>query len=247
VEYTIIGDKEAERRLKFVSMAFKHTKDNFMSLIHTDEAHKECLHPEPDVFIVDCFEKYKSIFDEYPEISAKSIFERYLNDEKNRKRRIEWDVIPAEQYHNLLKRYMEMGEGARIPMNTVLSWFNTIKRNTVILYYISYMHYRKKGFPFEIIPFETTNVQKSQMWLVTRTNFYEWAKFKNGAYGYIDRPFEALFNIMKEYNESMSPEQVLVLINRMLQVSHPASGYRDFTECFIEGGRKTCNKIANWR
>ena len=228
-------------------MIYKHSKDDFMSLIHTEEAHKKCLNPEPDVYITNCFERYKDIFDEFPEITAKSIFERYLDDEKNKKARIEWDVIPAKQYHNLLKRYMEMGDAARIPMYVVLPWFNLIKRNTVILYYISYIHYRKDGFPFEIIPFETTSVEKAQMWLLTRTNFYSWARFKNGSYGYIDRPFESLFDIMKEYNENMAPEQVLILINRMLQVSHPAAGYRDFTECFIEGGRKTCDKITNGR
>lgn len=234
------------KRREFLLQKFKeHERKNFMSIIHSDEAHEKCLHPDKNVYITDFFVEAKDVFDEYPEISSKSIFERYLEDEKNGIKRIKYDVIPAEQYRNLLNRYVEMGEFARIPLDTVTSWYKKIKRNTVILYYVSYMFHRKKGFPFEIIPFETNNVEEAQEWLMTKTNFYRWATFSNGTPGYTDRAFEQLFPILREYRDDMTPEQVLILVNRLIQVSHPAGKFRDFSECFIEGGRKTCDSITN--
>lgn len=245
MESTNTGNRYNRRRFYTPEEIYQRERQDFMNTIHSPEAHKKCLHPDVNVFITDFLTEAKDIFDEYPEISPTSIFERYQNDEKNGVKRIVYDVIPAEQYRNLLKRYVEMGEFARIPKDVVVSWYNKIKRNTVILYYISYMYHRKWGFPFEIIPFETDDVEEAQKWIMTKTNFYRWAVFSNGAPGYADRPFEQLFPILREYREDMTPEQVLILVNRLIQVSHPAGRFRDFSECFIEGGRKTCDSITN--
>ena len=245
MEYTIIGSKESARRKKAAELLYESTQDDFMRVMHNEEAHKKCLNPDPSYHVTDCLNLYKDIFDQYPDISPKTIFERYLKDEENKVRRLKYDVIPAEQYHNLLKRYMEMGEQARIPMDVVVSWYNKIKRNTVILYYITYMYHRKEGFPFEIIPFETTNPVEAQIWLYSNTNFYDWATFSNGQPGFTDRAFEQLFPILKEYRENMTAGEILILVNRLLQVSHPLIKLRDFSECFIEGGRKTCDRITN--
>jgi hypothetical protein len=241
----VIGEKQKERRRYFALLRLKHESNNFMSLIHTDEAHKQTLNPEPGVVITDFLKKEKGIFDEYPELNPKSVFEKYEKDEENGVKRIKWDVIPAEQYHNLLRRYMEMGELARIPRDVVVGWFNKLKRNTVILYYISCIYHRKHDFPFEVVPFETDNVIEAQLWIYVNTNFYNWATFSNGGPAYSDRAFEQLFPLIKSYRENMTPEEILILINRIIQVSHPSQIDRDFTECFIEGGRETCNKITN--
>ena len=245
MEYTIIGDKEKERRTRLLSLIVKHDQGNFMSLIHNEEAHKICLNPDPGVHITDFFVKAKDIFDEYPGISAKVIFNWYLEDEKNGVKRIKWDVIPVEQYANLLQRYMEMGEFARIPRDVVYGWYQKIKRNVVILYYLSYMYYRKYGFPFEIVPFETTDTIKAQMWLVINTNFYSWARFENGGVAYTDRAFEELFPLLREYRDDMTAGEILILINKLIHVVHMRSKVSDISLAFIEGGVKSCDKITN--
>lgn len=234
-----------DRKKYQLSVMVKHGQNNFMFLIHNDEAHEKCLNPEPGVHITDFFVKAKDIFDEYPGISAKAIFDRYLEDEKNGVRRITWDVIPAEQYKNLLQRYMEMGDFARIPRDVVYQWYGKIKRNTVILYYLSYMYHRKYGFPFEIVPIETDNVMEAQTWLMLNTNFYSWAKFEGGGEAYTDRAFEELFPLLREYRDDMTAGEILVLINKLIHVVHIRSGVSDFSLAFIEGGRKACDKISN--
>lgn len=245
MEYPTISEEEKSHRRRVAEMIYKHSQDSFMQLIHNDEAHKRTLNPEEGVVIPDFFKEAKDVFDEYPDISAMSIFERYLDDEKNGVRKIKWDVIPAGQYKLLLERYMDMGEYARIPLGVVSEWFKKLKRNTVILYYLSYMCHRKHGFPFEIVPIETDSVPEAQLWLFVNTNFYSWAKFSTGAQAYSDRAFGQLFKCIRGYKDDMSPEEVLVLINRMIHVSHPRDWTADISECFIEGGRETCNKITN--
>ena len=241
----VIGEKLKERRRYIALLQLKHEPTNHMLLIHTDEAHKKTLHPEPDIYVTDFLKEARDVFDEYPDITSKSIFNRYLEDEKNGIKQIKWDVIPAEQYHNLLERYMEMGEFARIPLDVVTGWFNKIRKNIIILYYLSYMYHRKYGFPFEIVPFETTDIIKAQLWILTETNFYAWATFSNGGPAYSDQAFEKLFPLLREYRPDMSASEVLILINRIIHVSHPRDSKSDFAECFIEGGRETCNKITN--
>ena len=241
----IVSEKQRERRRYISLLQLKHEPTNHMLKIHSDEAHKKTLHPEPDLWVTDFLKEAKDIFDEYPEITPSTIFQKYLDDEKNGINRIKWNVIPAEQYHNLLKRYMEMGEAARIPIDVVTEWFNKLKRNIVILYYLSYMYHRKEGFPFEIVPFETNDVIKAQLWIEINTNFYYWATFSNDGPAYSDQAFEKLFPLIREYNPRMSAGEVLILINRIIHVSHPRDKRSDFTECFIEGGRETCNKITN--
>lgn len=240
-----ITEKQKERRRYITLLQLKHEPKNHMLLVHSDEAHEKTLHPEPDLYVTDFLKEAKDIFDEYPDITPSSIFKRYVDDEEKGIKRIQWDVIPAEQYKNLLERYMEMGEFARIPLDVVTGWFNKIKRNIVILYYLSYMYHRKYGFPFEIVPFETDNVIKAQLWLVVNTNFYGWATFSNRGPAYSDQGFEKLFPLLREYRPDMTAPEVLILINRIIHVSHPRDVESDFTECFIEGGRETCNKITN--
>ena len=241
----VITEKQKERRKYLTLLQLKHEPTNHMLLVHSDEAHEKTLHPEPDLYVTDFLKEAKDIFDEYPAINPASIFQRYRDDEEKDIRRITWDAIPAEQYHNLLKRYMEMGEFARIPKDVVDGWFRKIKRNIVILYYLSYMYHRKYGFPFEIVPFETTSIIKAQLWLVVNTNFYSWATFSNGGPAYSDQAFEKLFPLLRQYKPEMTGDEVLILINRIIQVSHPRDTQSDFTECFIEGGREACNKITN--
>ena len=226
-------------------MMGEYSRRDFMQVIHNDEAHKKTLHPDEDYWVKDHFTESKDIFDEYPGINATSIFNRYLKDDENGVRRIRWDVIPAEQYRNLLSRYMEMDEFARIPRNVVVGWYEKIKKNTVILYYLAYMYHRKQGFPFEIVPFETNDPVKAQSWLFAYTNFYNWATFSNGQSAYTDRAFDELFPLLREYREDMEPEEILILINKLLHVVHRRSNTMDFTQAFIEGGMNTCNKITN--
>ena len=240
-----ITEKQKERRKYIALLQLKHEPENHMLLIHSDQAHKKTLHPEPDLYVTDFLKEAKDIFDEYPDINPTSIFQRYLDDEEKGIHRIVWDVMPAEQYRNLLERYMEMGEFARIPKDVVDGWFRKIKRNIVILYYLSCMYHRKHDFPFEIVPFETTSIIKAQLWLFVETNFYNWATFSNGGPAYSDQGFEKLFPLLREYRADMRAPEVLILINRIIHVSHPRDIASDFTECFIEGGRETCNKITN--
>ena len=246
-----VSEKERNRRLDRITKLIKYMGNSPLFLIHTEKAHEKVLNEgvmagtkevRP---VTDFFKEAKDIFNEYPKINAKTIFERYLEDDKNGVKRIKWDLIPAAQYHNLLKRYMEMGEFARVPRNIVSEWYGKIKKNTVILYYLSYMFHRKHGFPFEIVPFKTEDPMKAQIWILTETNFYNWATFENGVEAWTDMAFEDLFPLLKEYREDMTPEEILILINKLIHVIHIRSNLSDISLAFIEGGVKMCDKITN--
>ena len=63
----------------------------------------------------------------------------------------------------------------------------------------------------------------------------------DGSDAWSDYGLEPLWNVIKEYDESLPPEKVLVLVNRALDVYHQRG---DMASIFIQGGSKVLSKIA---
>ena len=64
----------------------------------------------------------------------------------------------------------------------------------------------------------------------------------DGSNGWTDFGLRPLEEIVEKYNDSLSPEQILVIINRALDVTHE---HGDLASAFIEGGAETLSQISN--
>lgn len=71
--------------------------------------------------------------------------------------------------------------------------------------------------------------------------FYDWMQMPDGSDAFSDFGIEPLQKILEEYNEDLSPEKVLVLVNRALDVFHQRG---DMASIFIDGGSKALSRIA---
>lgn len=84
-------------------------------------------------------------------------------------------------------------------------------------------------------------------WIVDCLNFldiiglYDWMEMPDGSDAWSDYGLEPLEKILSQYNEDLSPEEVLVLVNRALDVYHQRG---DMASIFIQGGSKTLTNIA---
>ena len=67
-------------------------------------------------------------------------------------------------------------------------------------------------------------------------------KFSNNEHTISDYGLEPLVKLMKEMSEQDTPEEIIVTINKIMDVSHQRS---DLAELFIEGGSKTLSYISN--
>lgn len=70
---------------------------------------------------------------------------------------------------------------------------------------------------------------------------YDWMVMPDGSDAWSDFGLEPLMEIIKEYNSDLSPEEVIVIVNKALDVYHQRG---DMASIFVEGGTKALSKIS---
>ena len=70
---------------------------------------------------------------------------------------------------------------------------------------------------------------------------YEWMVMPDGSDAWSDYGLEPLMEIIKEYNSDLSPEEVIVIVNKALDVYHQRG---DMASIFGEGGTRALSKIS---
>ena len=178
--------------------------------------------------------------EEYPMYELFNEFENG-NASKN------WTLIPRYQYLNLLNRFMDVPtpDMARIPKSVVENWFREIiMKNTLAIDYITQLAGHSQWFPFDEINdyFETdfSDYGRASEFL-ERKGFYDWCKLPDGSDAWSDYGIEPIYRIISEYDPNMEGWEILLLINKVLDVWHHRG---DLASAFIEGGSKTCSEIS---
>ena len=69
----------------------------------------------------------------------------------------------------------------------------------------------------------------------------DWMVLPDGSDGISDYGIEPIMNILKEYDENLPPEKVLVMVNKILDIYHCRG---DLSSIFIQGGSKVLSAIS---
>jgi hypothetical protein len=195
-------------------------------------------------------EEWGPVQDTLEDYTCSDLLFEFLSDKENGIKQKQWNLIPSEQYHNLLRRYMENPSMARIP-NIVKEWMDEIIiKNTLSINYITDLAGHSQSFPFDECEavFDEEIVEKLGYdfgnWCdyLDSLGFYEWCSLPDGSDGWSDYGLQPIYKILNEYNYDTSPEDTLILINRVLDVYHCRG---DLASAFIEGGSNSCNYISN--
>lgn len=80
--------------------------------------------------------------------------------------------------------------------------------------------------------------------LVDKIGIYDWMSMPDGSDAWSDFGISPLEKIISEYNEDLSPERVLVIVNKALDVVHCRG---DMSSIFIQGGERSLDMIAEER
>ena len=179
----------------------------------------------------------------YEKYGMEYVLSQFKESESETKR---WDLIPAEQYGNLLKRFMDDPATARIPDNVVTGWLGIIFKNICETIAITKLFWRGRDFPFETVrkvfpDAPPKDDEYAMMAYLDELGFYDWAVVEKTGPAWSDVGFMFIYRILKTYNERMSPEEKLVLINRCLDVTHIRGSMAGY---FVEGGKRTCDAIS---
>lgn len=197
-------------------------------------------------------EQYEDFYDSpmyeaYENVWPSAILEEFLNDKENGIPHKKWNLIPAEQYKNLLMRYMQYGENARIPERLVDSWINLICNNLVTLEYMTELAGHSSSFPFDDVAdvfgdkVEGLKDYDDYSDFLESIGYYNWAQLPDGSDAISDYGIKPIADILNELSPTSTPEEKLVIINRCLDVIHCRG---DLASTFIQGGRATCSSIS---
>ena len=193
-------------------------------------------------------EKWEPFYSDYVKYGPEYILRSFA---RNPGGSIQWSLIPAEQYENLLRRYMDDPVTARIPESIVDSWVSIIYLNTCKIISVSKLFGRAFEFPVDAVsnvfpdfkPKEGDEIRCAMNYL-DGIGFYRWANSNGSGRLWTDIGAVKLYSIIKEYKDTMSPEEKLIYVNRVLDITH---WNETLARYFIEGGETTCEKISGQR
>lgn len=182
---------------------------------------------------------------------AAAMLWEFLSDKKEGRAQKHWRLIPANQYYNLLNRFIAHGTTANIPYNVVNGWFTQIiVPNTIDLENLTALCGHTERFPYDdfAVVFGEEwegcyDYHKCSVYL-EEIGFYDWCLLPDGSDAMSDYGLRPLFKIIKEYNSEMTPGEILVLINRILDVAHCRG---DLASMFIQGGSHALSQISSGR
>lgn len=191
-------------------------------------------------------DEWGPVQDAWEDYSHSDLLYEFLSDKEHGIGRKQWNVIPAQQYHTLLQRYMENPSMARVP-EIVNTWFEEIIiKNTLTIEYITDFAGHSSYFPEEdaeeVFDQEGLNGYGDWWKYLDKLGFYDWTVLPDGSDAWSDYGLEPIYKIINEYKYGMDPAETLVLINRVLDVWHHRG---DLASAFIEGGSKSCEYISN--
>lgn len=162
-----------------------------------------------------------------------------------------WGVlINPDMYAKALTEFAKYGKLINFPTKYIYQWMGIIMKNTAILVVNTELAgHTEHGFPIDDvvdiaenrfgISLEPTYDACSE-WL-DEQGLYDWMEMPDGSDAWSDFGLEPLWNVIKEYDESLPPEKVLVLVNKALDVYHQRG---DMASIFIQGGSKALSRIA---
>jgi len=183
----------------------------------------------------------------YDEVFEGDILLEFLNDKKNGIPHKKWNLIPAEQYKNLLNRYMQWGDNAKIPASLMDEWIQLIANNLITLEYMTEFAGHSQNFPFDDFEDVFGDVYKGEYEYYEISDFlesigyYNWAQLPDGSAAISDYGIQPIAKILDELSPASTPEDKLLIINRCLDIIHCRG---DLASAFIQGGRATCSSIS---
>ena len=172
-------------------------------------------------------------------------------------------LINPSMYQKALSEFVKFGKFTNFPTKHIYQWMGIIMKNTAILASITEIAGHTPNSPlYEFIDYYFGNQDDpDEAWKIYKESndfdadddysamiefleergFFKWSLLPDGSDAWSDFGLEPLEKICVEYNENKSPEEVIVLINKALDITHQRG---DLASMFIVGGSKTLTAIS---
>jgi len=195
-------------------------------------------------YIYEYFEDYDNLFREIL---------RLMVNRSNKPIRLR--KINPNMYQKALNDFVKFGQLTNYPTKYIEDWKNIIIQNFMYLDVITMFFGHTSNFDIDTFNDEVLNSDEtgnsvndwSEAMEYIEENGYDeildniLPRFSNGHDLISDYGLEPLREIVSELYQTTDPNEILVLINKALDVSHQRS---DLSELFIEGGMNSLNRIS---
>ena len=84
--------------------------------------------------------------------------------------------------------------------------------------------------------------EKSMFSVLDEIGLYDWMKMPDGSDAWSDFGLSPIYSLLDKYDDNLPPEEILVLINKILDVYHQRG---DLSSIFVNGGTYALSKVSN--
>lgn len=195
----------------------------------------------------------KDYYDFWEKQYVYETLQEFLMDKDNGIAKKKWRLIPFEQYRNALIEFVRYGEFMRFPTKYIDQWADIVTDNTLSLMANTELAGHITHFPYDdfcdVMGFEQGSKEYKKYYgsyencseLLDEIGFYDWIILPDGTTAISDYGLEPLYKLIMELEEQETPEQKIVVINKILDVYHQRG---DLASAFIQGGSKALSQIS---
>ena len=187
-------------------------------------------------------------FYEYFEVKNEVLYDIFFHIKDRRK--YKFNKINPIIYKKALSEFVKYGKFFRFPEKYVFQWKNLMIRNLTMLDSLTEIYGHSQSFPFDEfydvfdIPDEEQDNDFQNVFeiLDTTYNIDDYIPhFSNGQPMISDFGLKPLQKLCQQLLKTEIPEEIIVIINKMLDVSHMRS---NLPEVFIRGGSSSLDFIT---
>lgn len=210
---------------------------------------------------------YHEYYDKLSEYDESYVFDEFLTNPKGKE---DWSpLINPSMYAKALEEFTKFGKLEKFPTKYIYQWMGIIMKNTAILRANTAIAGHDQWYPtdafddfvisycgednvVEYNSYEDFTIRKEDGEEVHYDNPYDflydcgmidyWMVLPDGSDAWSDYGLQPIEKLISEYNENLPPEQVLVLVNKILDVYHCRG---DLASAFVQGGSKALTQVSN--
>jgi len=181
--------------------------------------------------------------EDYHELHREIVYDYFVSIKNNRSYTLKLSKIDPTQYKTALTQFMRYGKLIRFPERIILKWKEIIMTNVCYLEAFTDIGGHSQCYPYDELNdvYETETYDYSKACELTDDEeiFPTWS---NGQWFLSDYGLQPLAKIVRVLIDTTNVNEILVLINKALDVSHQRS---DLSELFIKGGYDSLSAISN--
>jgi hypothetical protein len=198
-------------------------------------------------------EEYHPYYERLSDYDEYYVFDAFKSNEN-----IWLPLINPKMYHQALSEFTRFGYFMSFPTKYIYQWIGIIMKNTAILRAMTAIAGHDMYFPLDTFidvffndDIDSWNEYKEKIgedsdygaaWeYFEEIGYDEWQSLPDGTDAISDFGIEPIEKLISKYNSNMSPEDTIVLINKILDITHMRG---DLSSIFIVGGKKSLHNIT---